>query len=887
MVRRPRAGFVGDAVDGQRRLRRDAARRAGEPARRHPARVPVDAAGTARVGDVERDVVVEPDGGVALQDAVEAVAAVPVEARRQPRQDLALDAGVQQRGPGPRHAGRVLPRPADGAAEPRIRGHADLPVLHVVVAVGAAVLLVAGHPGDPLLVGEVRVARPVGDGAEAGGDRLQLGERRARVAGGRAERAVEPVALVVLPAAGVEVARVVVDVRGVVPPPRELQRRRRVAEQVVGHAEARRDVGPLRHVLLLRERPVPVGEPPQRGRRLLDVRAERLPPQAEVQRQPVDRPGVLHVGPDVAERHPEERRVVGDPHRGRHAVAVLLPQGAVLLQVFEERPPTAHQAELHVVRPGDVRERRVVVEPLDVGVAVAPVVAVLEAVGLLAPGRDRVPGIDGRAVLVHRPLHVQARVAADAGIAGRRLAGGETGGQRLRVPAARRQRRSRGERHVVLGVDVAPVLDVGRVARLEQQPAAQRRRPLRRPDVVEGRAVVARRGRHVLHRAVVVEPLLDDAVHVDRELVVLVHLRGQAQQPAGDAVVVDAGQLLAEVVAVDVHAVPRVQEVTRHRPVVAPREAVGGRLVDLEAAEAAEEPEPVADDGAAHRGVEVVDQVDRLARRGAAILEPRRELVLLQPGLAVAEVLLPAQRVAPLAADHVDPHAAGGGLGRDAARLVDHLLVRQVVVVVLVRPVVARAHHELAVDGDRGLPDAHAVHRHVGLLRRGGQPDLRPVQLDARDQLRGRLQVVPGRDRVEHLAVEHLDPAGRRHVHDGRLAGNRHGFFEGADREHRVDRRHEAGRQFLILDQHGREAGQREGDGVRPGAQVDDGVAARPVGDRDAAPFDQRRTRRLDGHAGQDAAGVVGDLPGDLAAGLGERPGWRQGETGQRNDDGR
>ena len=326
------------------------------------------------------------------------------------------------------------------------------------------------------------------------------------------------------------------------------------------------------------------------------------------------------------------------------------------------------------------------------------------------------------------------------------------------------------------------------------------------------------------------------------------------------------------------------QEVAGHRPVVAPREAVGRRLVDLEPPEAAEEPEAVADDGTAHGVVEVVDQVDRLARRGAAILQPLRELVLLEPGLAEAEVLLPAQRVATLAADHVDPHAAGRGLGRDAARLVDHLLVGEMVVVVLVRPVVPGAHDELAVDGDRGLPDAHAVDRHVGLLRRGRQADLRTVQLDPRDQLRGRLQVVAGGDGVEHLAVEHLDAAGGRDVHDRGLTRDGDRLLESADRQHCVDRGHETGRQVLILDQHGRESGQGERQGVRAGTQVDDGVATRPVGNGDTTPLDQRRARRLDGDAGQDATGVVGDLPDDLAAGLSECSGWRQSKSGQRGD---
>ena len=260
------------------------------------------------------------------------------------------------------------------------------------------------------------------------------------------------------------------------------------------------------------------------------------------------------------------------------------------------------------------------------------------------------------------------------------------------------------------------------------------------------------------------------------------------------------------------------------------------------------------------------------------------QVVGLQRALGEPEVVLPAVRVPAFLRDHADAHAAGLGLGRDAARLVDHLRHRELVVVVLHRAVAAGAHDELPVDGDRGLPVAHAVDRHVGLLRGGRQPHLRAVHLDARNQLRRRLQVASGGDGVEHLAVEHLGLADRLHVDHRRLTGDGHRLFESADREHGVDRGRESCGQHLLLDQHRRESRQREGDVVGPGAQVDQQVASRAVGEPDAAPLDERGTRRLDGDAGQDAARVVGHHPGELAGGLRVRQGRYEDHGGERGD---
>ena len=280
--------------------------------------------------------------------------------------------------------------------------------------------------------------------------------------------------------------------------------------------------------------------------------------------------------------------------------------------------------------------------------------------------------------------------------------------------------------------------------------------------------------------------------------------------------------------------------------------------------------------------VQVVDVVDRLGRVQSPILEPLREVVSLERAVGEAEVVLSAMGVPALAGNHADADPAGRGLGRDAARLVDHLLRGELVVVVLHPSVAAGGHDELTVDGDRGLPGAHAVHGHVGLLRRGRQADLRAVHLDARDELRRRLQVTAGRDGIEHLAVQStsawlIDCTSTTGASPETVTVSSSAPTEST----RVDRRREAAWQLLALDENRREAGQRERDGVRPGAQVDQQVAPRAVGDADAAALDERRTRRLDGDPGQDAAGVVRHLPGELACALGVDRGGRERQNGQ------
>ena len=591
-----------------------------------------------------------------------------------------------------------------------------------------------------------------------------------------------------------------------------------------------------------------------------------LPAQPEIQRQPVDRPGVLHVDPHVAvDVVAVVEGPVGHADFLRHAVPVLLPPdvGVVAAEVVAGAE-TVHDAHLRVVRPRDVRRRDVVVELLRAVELLAPVVPVPEL------GLD-VPPHGGLIPRVHR-VAVLPRVVV---IAGRDEAGQDAGGPRLEG-AGRLGR-----------VPHRPVLDVGRVAGLEQQAAADGGGPLGGRRVVDRRRQPGGPRIDVGVRVVQVVAVLEHPVDVRGELVDVAGLPRQPQQAAGDRVVVDARHALPAVHAVEPDR-SRIEEAGRAAVHVGgPVEAVGDLLVDLPVADAPEVPELVADDGASEGDVQVVHHREAFERGDPALERPgldRLETVRLELVDAAAEVGLPADRVAPLPRDHVDAHPAAGGLGRHAARLVDHLLAREMVVVVLGRAVAPEVVHALPVDLDGDLRRAHPVDRHVGLLGRRRQADLRPVQLDPDDQLRRRLQVVAGRHRVENLAVEHLGPRRRLHVDDRRRARDGHRLFERADAQLGVDRHRERRGELQLVANDGGEAGQREGQRVGAGKQVDDRVATRAVGERGAGTFDQHRTGGLDGNAGQHAAGVVGHLSGESAAGLGRRRTGRERQYRQRED---
>ena len=85
--------------------------------------------------------------------------------------------------------------------------------------------------------------------------------------------------------------------------------------------------------------------------------------------------------------------------------------------------------------------------------------------------------------------------------------------------------------------------------------------------------------------------------------------------------------------------------------------------------------------------------------------------------------------------------------------------------------------------------------------------------------------------RRDHVAADRRLPPDALHVDDRRLAGDGDRFRERADPQIRVDRGGERAGQLDALALDGAEAGQREGDGVGAGPQIDDAVLAGAVGD--------------------------------------------------------
>ena len=255
-----------------------------------------------------------------------------------------------------------------------------------------------------------------------------------------------------------------------------LERRLRVAEQVVDHAEARREVLPGRHRDLVE---VALADEPADARLLLGHLVRQvLPAQAGVDGQPVQRPRVLDEDADVgvelllvAQRGvvDRDRHRVGE--RRRRGAGVDLLQVAVGLAGVDVGAPVVLDAALDVVRAGDVGQRAHHVEA--VGIAAAPVG---QAVG------------QGREVLV---------AAAGAG-----------------VPLGRERRLVHA---VLVGDDVFLVVE--RVAGLGQQLVAPGAGVLGRRRVVARRGPDLRRGVRVVAGVHAVAAVLVDLVVVDRELV--------------------------------------------------------------------------------------------------------------------------------------------------------------------------------------------------------------------------------------------------------------------------------------------------------------------------------------------------------------------------------
>ena len=311
-------------------------------------------------------------------------------------------------------------------------------------------------------------------------------------------------------------------------------------------------------------------------------------------------------------------------------------------------------------------------------------------------------------------------------------------------------------------------------------------------------------------------------------------------------------------------------------------ERVGPQLVDRDAPDRSEIPQLVAQDRAADGRVDVVDVRDALRRFEPELVQGRGQVLGLPPAVGEADVVRPAEVVPAVLGDHVQPQPARRDLRR-AARGADRHLLAQRLVVVVHDPAVAQLgvdHH--AVDLHDGVVGVGAVRDHLHLLHHLGAADVRDGQAHPLRQVADRLRVARRRQRVDGVALQDLGPRRALHVHHRGFTRDRDGLLERPDRQRAVDRHREVRLQLQAFLHEGREARQAHRDGVGAGAQVDDGVAAGAVGDRDTAPLDQCRTGDFHGDAGQDAPGVVADLAGDRA--LGERRGsqGQDDERGQR-----
>jgi hypothetical protein len=121
----------------------------------------------------------------------------------------------------------------------------------------------------------------------------------------------------------------------------------------------------------------------------------------------------------------------------------------------------------------------------------------------------------------------------------------------------------------------------------------------------------------------------------------------------------------------------------------------------------------------------------------------------------------------------------------------------------------------------------------------------------------------------------------------GRCAGDRDGFLERADLEFGADRRVERALQDDAVAPDGLEPGQREGDAIGPGRQIDNAVVARGIGHRGAGLLDERRAGRFHGDARQHGAARVLHGSGDARLGIGrQREDQHAGKRAQNNGKG-
>ncbi len=594
-----------------------------------------------------------------------------------------------------------------------------------------------------------------------------------------------------------------------------------VAEQVVHDADARRDALPGRHV----DRAERAGLNEATGGRhfFRNTVREEFPARAVVDREALQRPRVLREDTEVGLQLVRVvHRRVQDGDLERHTVVELRAEVAVRQTRVAVGAPVVLDTDLHVVRTGHVRQRR----------------GKREAVG----------------------IH-----AVDAGAGAPRGATGRVGAVDRREPL----RRAALLLEAFL-IDGVVALEVRREAGLEEDLARDGRGELDRAGRVDRRVPDDASGTRVEAGGHGGATVLQQAVVVDSQLVLLRHLPHDARLHRTDALRIDA--LLA--------GRGRGDEIRARafRTV----EGVGGQGVEDEVTGRREVPDLVLLDRAAEGAFDVGQLADAVRRADAALDQVVVDVVALERLVLVAEEQAARHDVAAVAGNLVQTDAAARHVSRGAGGGVDHFLRHRAVEVVLHRAVHVEAVHEEAVDLHGRLRSARAVRRHVGLLHGLRATDVRRVQRDARDELAHALDGAARRDRVQRFAVQHLRLRRALHVDRRRRTGHRQRLFERADLEFGVDRHREVRRERNALTLHRRETFERERQRVGARSQIDQTITAVRVGDDRTGLFDECVACRFNGHAGQNCTRSVLDHASKCA--LGVRRDGREAQSGQRHE---
>ncbi len=326
------------------------------------------------------------------------------------------------------------------------------------------------------------------------------------------------------------------------------------------------------------------------------------------------------------------------------------------------------------------------------------------------------------------------------------------------------------------------------------------------------------------------------ALGIDEE-VVLVPLRRLPRHAQRLGLVkLVTGRRPTEVGGVEHRALRQVIVLARGRPLVAPRPI------------RAEKPQPVPLDRAAQGPARIIDIVDAGRGREAAGPQGVVQVGVLQVGVSVKAGDAAREAVAALLGNHGDHRAVGVGVGRDAARGEHRFLHRFRVGVVALVPLRMLDPH--AVVGD--------VLARLAMVRAADLPGVAAGDVEAF------VAAEPGGERHEliqalHTARQHVEQvtgdhglfAGVRRVDQRGRARHRDRLLERPDPHVRVHRRREPRRQLDAVPLEGAKAGEREGNSIRAGPQIDDVVPALVVGDDAADLFDQGRTGGFHRDAGQ------------------------------------